>query len=276
VNNYAFAFDISQPVHMVFRSSSLLSTVGLGYFMFGHRYSVQRLVAVAMAFAGVFTVTLAEARMKQLAQCPSCDHQGWWPIGEPATASTTRGDGDGDKSVLVWFMGISLLFGALFLSSYLGHLQQKTYQEHGKDWREGLLWQHGLSLPYFFFLLPDITAHFAIAADSELWSLFGVASVPSMLVVLVGNLLTQLVCILGVYQLTAVAGTLECTFTLTCRKLLSLILSIWWFQNPFSYAHWFGTAAVFVGATMFSLDGKVNFLPFLQQAAGEEKKGKQQ
>ena len=36
------------------------------------------------------------------------------------------------------------------------------------------------------------------------------------------------------------------------RKFLSLLFSIWYFQNPFSATHWVGTALVFGGIVLFS------------------------
>ena len=37
-----------------------------------------------------------------------------------------------------------------------------------------------------------------------------------------------------------------------CRKFLSLLFSIWYFQNPFSTVHWIGTSLVFGGIILFS------------------------
>ena len=37
LNNWAFQFNISQPLHMVFRSANLATTLMLGYFFFGQR-----------------------------------------------------------------------------------------------------------------------------------------------------------------------------------------------------------------------------------------------
>ena len=56
------------------------------------------------------------------------------------THSAPSGDmssgGDGAKYV----MGVSLLAGALFLSSLLGLWQEETYKRYGKQWREGLFY----------------------------------------------------------------------------------------------------------------------------------------
>ena len=37
LNNFVFQFNISQPLHMVFRSANLATTLLLGYFFFGQR-----------------------------------------------------------------------------------------------------------------------------------------------------------------------------------------------------------------------------------------------
>jgi len=42
------------------------------------------------------------------------------------------------------------------------------------------------------------------------------------------------------------------TLVLTLRKFTSLMISILYFQNPFTPVHWLGTALVFVGTIMFT------------------------
>jgi UDP-xylose/UDP-N-acetylglucosamine transporter B4 len=37
LNNFAFKFNISQPLHMVFRSANLVTTFTMGYLFFGRR-----------------------------------------------------------------------------------------------------------------------------------------------------------------------------------------------------------------------------------------------
>ena len=63
----------------------------------------------------------------------------------------------------------------------------------------------------------------------------------------------RVVCILGVYQLTGAAGTVTCTLTLTIRKFVSLVISIVYFQNPFTVYHWLGGVMVFLGKKLLSL-----------------------
>ena len=92
-----------------------------------------------------------------------------------------------------------------------------------------------------------------------------------------GNVVPQYLCITAVFVLTAECSSLTATLVLTfrwgnnncrgkflnfyccfltpcvrCRKFLSLLFSIWYFQNPFSTVHWIGTSLVFGGIILFS------------------------
>ena len=60
------------------------------------------------------------------------------------------------------------------------------------------------------------------------------------------------ICIRGVFILTTECPSLVVTLVLTLRKFVSLLFSIWYFQNPFTTAHWLATALVFGGTIGFS------------------------
>ena len=75
---------------------------------------------------------------------------------------------------------------------------------------------------------------------------------PSMLVYLLGNVLTQYLCITSVFVLTSECASLTVTLVVTLRKFISLLFSIWYFQNPFTLYHWVGTVLVFSGTLIFS------------------------
>ncbi|GMT24156.1 hypothetical protein PFISCL1PPCAC_15454, partial [Pristionchus fissidentatus] len=59
-------------------------------------------------------------------------------------------------------------------------------------------------------------------------------------------------CIYFVYSLNASVEALTVTMVVTLRKFLSLVVSIVWFQNPFTLQHWLGTFFVFAGTLAFS------------------------
>ncbi len=70
----------------------------------------------------------------------------------------------------------------------------------------------------------------------------------------VGNVLSQYICIRGVYLLISTGGPVTATLVLTCRKFVSLIVSIALFHNPWTGAHWFGSALVFGGTLVYSFE----------------------
>ncbi len=79
-----------------------------------------------------------------------------------------------------------------------------------------------------------------------------IISLPLIWIYLIGNTLTQYVCISSVFVLTTECTSLTVTLVLTLRKFTSLIISIIYFQNPFTLTHWIGTLLVFVGTLMFT------------------------
>ena len=77
-------------------------------------------------------------------------------------------------------------------------------------------------------------------------------TIPVIWMYLLGNILTQYVCISSVFVLTTECSSLTVTLVLTLRKFTSLIISIIYFNNPFTAWHWLGTTFVFVGTLMFT------------------------
>ena len=125
-----------------------------------------------------------------------------------------------------------------------------VYSKHGKHPREALFYTHALPLPGFLLLAPDILKHWNIVLSSPPLAILPM--VPSMLVYLIGNIITQYLCISAVFVLTTECASLTVTLVVTLRKFLSLLFSIWYFANPFTSLHWLGTALVFGGTLVFS------------------------
>lgn len=136
-----------------------------------------------------------------------------------------------------------------------------------------------MGLPYFLLFVDDIKKHVEIANQSELFNLFGVVHIPSIWYYLLLNVVTQMVCIHGVYILTGLtfyfsvyllaqgaAGTLTCTLAITLRKFVSLVISIILFKNPFTLYHWIGSTLVFIGGSLYAFP--------LSTKADEDKKNK--
>lgn len=110
-----------------------------------------------------------------------------------------------------------------------------------------------LSLPAFILYAPSIIEHFGIVTRSELIEIPVINyEMPLLLFYLIGNVLTQYICISSVYVLTTECSSLTVTLVITLRKFFSLIFSIVYFKNPFTITHWIGTALVFGGTLMFT------------------------
>lgn len=85
------------------------------------------------------------------------------------------------------------------------------------------------------------------------WSL---VKVPSQLVFLATNVLTQYACIRGVNLLAAASSALTVTIVLNIRKLVSLLLSIWLFGNSLNPGTLVGAVIVFGAGALYSLDSR--------------------
>merc|ERR1712029_964047 len=101
--------------------------------------------------------------------------------------------------------------------------------------------------------MGDIMAHWKIlTASAPLVIPYFNFSIPSMLLYLLGNVITQYICISSVFVLTTECASLTVTLVVTLRKFLSLLFSIMYFNNPFTPYHWLGTGLVFGGTLLFS------------------------
>jgi len=234
-NNMALNFNIPMPLHMIFRAGSLMANMLLGILYLNKRYSLTKYMSVLMISLGIVTCTYMSAVAKQVTEEPD--------------EETKQEDEDNKFWLLV---GISLLTFALFMSARMGIYQEVIYSKHGKHPKEALFYTHALPLPGFLLLAPDIVNHFNIALSSSPVNILGLISVPNMLLCLLGNVVTQYICISAVFVLTTECASLTVTLVVTLRKFLSLLFSIWYFQNPFTIGHWLGTALVFGGTILFS------------------------
>lgn len=239
-NNYALNFNIALPLHMVFRAGSLFANMVLGILILKKQYNFFKYVSVAMISFGICACTFASAKQ----------------FGDEILDSSSSTMMD----AIWWGVGIFLLTFALFMSARMGIMQEVLYKKYGKHPREALFFTHALPLPGFLLLFHDISNHIAIANLSEPLELTILSAMPiihflpRIWVYLICNVLTQSICINAVFVLTTECSSLTVTLVVTLRKFVSLLFSIWFFQNPFTLIHWIGTALVFVGTGLFSFD----------------------
>uniref|UniRef100_A0A8C9ZIV1 Solute carrier family 35 member B4 n=1 Tax=Sander lucioperca TaxID=283035 RepID=A0A8C9ZIV1_SANLU len=247
INNYALNFNIAMPLHMIFRSGSLIANMILGIIILKKRYSASKYLSVALISAGIFICTiivfcvclsthqLLQFKTKFLSKCnEGSEEQGFYAL-------------------MHWLIGIGMLTFALLMSARMGIFQETLYKQYGKHSKEALFYNHCLPLPGFLLLSTDIYNHCVYFSHSTptVVPVVGL-TMPIMWLYLLINVITQYVCIRGVFILTTECTSLTVTLVVTLRKFLSLIFSIMYFQNPFTTWHWVGTAVVFLGTLLYT------------------------
>jgi drug/metabolite transporter (DMT)-like permease len=163
-------------------------------------------------------------------------------------------------------LGLLVLLIAQILSAYMGIYVQDMYSQHGTHWHENLFYSHLLSLPLFLPLASLLRAQYSRLSASPPYlipsdSLFArllpepmqnsLARLPTSLVHLATNSITQLVCITGVNLLGAKSSAVTVTIVLNVRKLVSFMLSVWLFGNPMSALMGVGAALVFGSGALY-------------------------
>lgn len=233
INNYALNFNIALPLHMIFRSGSLIANMILGIIILNKRYSVSKYISIALVSVGIFICTYMSA--KQL------------------SSNSNSSDEDGVLAFVWWLIGIAMLTFALLMSALMGIFQETLYKKYGKHAKEALFYNHCLPLPGFLLLASDIYNQAVLFTQSEPFEIpvLGKA-LPIMWLYLIMNVITQYVCIRAVFILTTECASLTVTLVVTLRKFVSLIFSIIYFQNPFTAWHWFGTFVVFIGTLLYT------------------------
>ncbi|KAJ2156420.1 golgi uridine diphosphate-N- acetylglucosamine transporter [Coemansia sp. RSA 552] len=219
LNNAALGFDISIPLHIVFRSSGLIANMACGYVFMGKRYPRMQVLSVVMVTLGVVVAT-------------------------QAGVADARQEGSS-------LVGIGLLTLGVFFAAMLGLYQERIYSKYGKHWQEGLFYSHLLALPMFALFWSDIAQQARELTRSEPVPVAGVA-IPYLWLSLAVNMLSQLACASGVHRMTSMSSSLTLNVVLNLRKLSSLVISVVYFRNPITPAMALGCALVFLGTFTYA------------------------
>uniref|UniRef100_A0A8C4QVB6 Solute carrier family 35 member B4 n=1 Tax=Eptatretus burgeri TaxID=7764 RepID=A0A8C4QVB6_EPTBU len=232
VNNYALNFNITMPLHMIFRSGSLVANMVLGIIILKKRYSLSKYLSITLVSLGITICTLMSANQ---------------------VTNKHSEDEEGSYAFIHWMIGIGMLTFALFMSAYMGIFQEMLYKQYGKLPKEALFYNHALPMPGFLLFAGDIY-RYALQFSQSVPLLVPVLglSIPKMWLFLFINVITQYVCIRSVFILTTECTSLTVTLVVTLRKFFSLIISIMYFGNPFTSWHWLGTSIVLLGTLLYT------------------------
>eukprot|EP01137_Pigoraptor_chileana_P007457 Opistho-2@53088 len=100
-NNVALGFKISMPLHMIFRSGSLITNLILGVVVMGKRHSTIKFLSVALVTAGIILCTWISGKRDDV---------------KPAEVV--------DADALAYVVGLSILSFSLVASSFSGLYQE--------------------------------------------------------------------------------------------------------------------------------------------------------
>lgn len=257
LNNHAFSYDISVPVHIILRSGGSITTMIAGY-LYGKRYAQLQAIAVIFLSIGVVLAAWSDAQEKVSSSL--------YVLELPCGNLT----GGGRQVVLqrdsvrpAFNSGLVILFIAQILSAIMGLYTEATYRQYGPHWRENLFYSHVLSLPLFLPFAPSMMRNFKSMMHSNMLTVpipwydsTTTAHIPSQLAYLTINVLTQYACIRGVNLLAAKSSALTVTIVLNIRKLVSLLLSIWLFGNSLARGTLIGAIIVFGAGALYSLGSR--------------------
>ncbi|KAJ6088269.1 UDP-N-acetylglucosamine transporter yea4 [Penicillium sp. IBT 16267x] len=268
LNNWAFAYKISVPLHIIIRSGGPVASMVVGYIFNGKRYSRGQILAVAMLTAGVVAAALADAQAK----------------GQNVEMTSKL-----DTAVMTTTIGFTILAWAMVLSAFQGIYADRLYATYGRDhWKEALFYSHTLSLPLFITSYSQLSSQWQVVSSSPSFLskisdgsapalsdlsrkatlsvlstvVRNYASIESLLdqlpiqvAYLMMNALTQYLCIRGVHLLSAKSSSLTVTVVLNIRKLVSLLLSIYLFGNHLGSGVLVGAILVFLGGGLYGFEG---------------------
>lgn len=220
LNNLVYRFDISVPLYTIIRSSSSVITMILGYLVSGKRYSRHQVFSAILISLGIIVITL------------------------PRDAIVKVGP-SGSRFAL----GVTILMFSSVVGAFIGIYNESLVKQYGNHWKESLFYTHLLGLPLFLFTYPILRKEYHIVMASPP----SVLGIPQQVVNLAINLATQLICIRGVNKLALHTSSLSVTVVLLVRKVLSLLISMWWYGNRMQPKEATGAVMVLVGTVYYSL-----------------------
>ncbi|PVF93920.1 UAA transporter [Serendipita vermifera] len=223
LNNWTFFYKIPLTVQIIFRSSGLAVSMLFGYLFLDRRYSYQQLIAVILVTCGVITATLSR----------------------PNSVSSSAID----QSLSNYFKGLAAMASSLLMGGVLGLLQERTYQEYGPHWKEGLFYTHMFALPLFLLVTNDVASGLSTLTNRAKQSNH---IVPQLYIDVVLNIITQASCVAGANRLVSTSSSVKTSLLLTARKAVSLIISIVWFGNGWTVSLFVGGGLVAIGTLLYN------------------------
>lgn len=172
LNNAAFGYKISLPLHIILRSAGPVASMVVGSVWTGRRYSPGKIFAVVLLFAGVVVAALSDAGAKSHTNLPKNTPRSSSVISATSVptskfrsnSTTSPSQGTTTSALLDQGPGFALLTLALVLSAVLGIWSDTLYTRYGRTSKvanEQLFYGHLLALPFFAFQYPTLRTQYS-------------------------------------------------------------------------------------------------------------------
>lgn len=252
--NFVYQFKIEVPTHTTIRACNILTTVVLGYLVFGEKYSFAQCLAGVLVTIGIVLASLADAVL----------------VGKCGESTSVYGclfeqkrDQTVEQDIGRWSIGILLLLLCLAVQAMLGHTQKRTYDKYLVDPSKfGGIKKNDLADEFLFTsVVASLLGSLGFYDEILQYGKEAINSpriggiVPIQFLWILGNNISQATCIKGVFRLYTRNSTLAVNITLSVRKFLTVVISIITFGNPWSTQHSLGAVFVFGGAFLYSNGG---------------------
>jgi len=239
LNNLVFKYNISMPIHIIFRSSSIIVNIAMSRLILKRKYTLHQVLSILLVTAGLIITTLSSGKKQTKIKEENYDFKDW-------------------------IKGIAILMMTSFIGSFMGIYQEYIFKRYPNSWKECLFYKHLLSMPIFLFLIPQIKEQwklFNLSPKNSLGHYIPYINMPSYIsnmqiqgiwLYVALNILTQYICISGIQKLSSICSSVTLNLILSIRKFTSLILSVILFKNIFPFWSWIGSIFVFVGIIWYA------------------------
>lgn len=235
IGNLVFQFNLSMPTHIIFRSSSTAMTIFLGWLFWNKQYEIEKIIGSTLIGIGTILFTLDS---KEIEENPSI----------------ANNEGNNKFKII----GILLLILSTVINSLTSLYKEEIYQNNKKDKDKDkggkIEWKEVLYYNYLYGLI--IYLPFSNQIIKEFGKIQTIISLKLNLIFLL-NWITQLMCIIGVNILVFKISALSLTIVLLIRRFLSLILSIYLFNNSISSIGYIGIINILIGTIIYSFGNNI-------------------
>ncbi|KAG4306440.1 hypothetical protein PORY_000428 [Pneumocystis oryctolagi] len=241
LNNKAYSYGISIPMHIITQSGGILITVIFGWLYANKKFNTREILAVIILTLGVTITNLSNVPNKHSSKL----------------------------SVLKYTTGVIILVICQILRSFMSVYMEKTFKLYSPSWKEVNFYMHFFSLLFYIPIFPKIYSQTKLlfsyktpltsqiidtfSYKSSIFSKFKNLKISNYTFYL-ANAITQSLCVQGINRLNVISTALTANIVLSLRKFVSLILSIYIFENEISLETIFGTILVFTGGIWYSIE----------------------